>query len=81
MKKDELLERLDNLSVPRSAYCLEGGLTSETFCVGYDNENMKWEFYYSERGNKNSLMTFITPEEAYNYLYLVLKKEMSKNYF
>ena len=65
----ELSKRLQEARVPSTIYNLSGGLPSEKHCIAKQNESEIWEVYYSERGNKSSLKTFNTEEEACNYFY------------
>lgn len=48
-----------------SDYSLDGGLPSEVFCL--NENNGKWEVYYSERGNKSDLKVFDNESDACEY--------------
>lgn len=52
----ELIDKLDNnMNIPKDAYSIiDGGyqFPSETYCINIVND--KYEYYYSERGAKNS---------------------------
>ena len=67
MKKNELERRLQYEKIPAQFYSLTGGLPNEALCL--NNENGKWEVYYSERGVKTGLKTFETEDEACDYFY------------
>ncbi|MEY4513533.1 MAG: hypothetical protein RLZZ450_5655 [Pseudomonadota bacterium] len=56
MNKHELRARLIDLNVLESAYCLEGGLPSESYTLA--EEAGRWQVYYSERGQRSSLVEF-----------------------
>lgn len=67
MKKNELEQRLINENVNPYSYSLVGGLPNEAFCIGKNGD--VWEVYYSERGSKSSLKTFLSEDEACDYFY------------
>lgn len=67
MKKNELERKLVAENINPYSYSLEGGLPNEAFCLGKYGES--WEVYYSEKGSKTSLKTFMTEDEACDYLY------------
>jgi hypothetical protein len=67
MNKDELNKLLMNSNIPKDLYSLEGGFPNEALCL--NNEDGKWEVYYSERGIKSQLEKFNSEEEACNYFY------------
>ncbi|WP_052447551.1 hypothetical protein [Clostridium polynesiense] len=62
MNLSELEVKLKEISIPKDAYSLKGGLQNEVFCIS--NENGRWEVYYSERGNKAALKIFTAEKEA-----------------
>lgn len=66
MKLTELKSKLENSSIPKSSYCLIGGLPSEAYCIEQGTDG-KWYTYYSERGSRTSLKEFETEEEACDY--------------
>jgi hypothetical protein len=74
MTKRELIECLKKENVPTDAYCLEGGLPNDRYCVVKTNSG--WEVYYSEMGKKYEAKGFASEEDAYDYLYVCLKKMM-----
>lgn len=74
MTKIELQKRLQEEHIRNDAYCLDGGLPNEAFCL---NKNGKqWEVYYSERGGKSGLKIFNSEEEACSYFYNLLVKTL-----
>ena len=67
MKKQQLEQRLSNKNIPIHFYSLKGGLPNEALCL--NENNGKWEVYYSERGIKTGLKTFQSEEDACDYFY------------
>ena len=67
MNRAELLIKLQKENVPRDMYSLAGGFPYEAFCLG--EKDGLWEVYYSERGRKTSLKTFMNEEEACQVFY------------
>ncbi|TKY81336.1 hypothetical protein R0L47_12995 [Pectobacterium polonicum] len=67
MNKKELKDRLIKEKVSRSLYSLDGGLPNEKLCL--DHENGCWVVYYSERGIKTGMISFLTEDEACKYIY------------
>ncbi len=67
MKKNELEQRLKSERIPEQFYSLKGGLPNEALCL--NQENGKWEVYYSERGIKNGLKTFESEDDACDFFY------------
>lgn len=67
MKKHELEKKLKERNINPYFYCLDGGLPNEAYTLGKNGD--LWEVYYSERGNKSKLKTFLTEDEACDYLY------------
>jgi hypothetical protein len=65
MTLQELEVRLVNLNVPKDAYCLTGGLPNEAYTI--EKVNDKWQVYYSERGNRETLRIFDSEQEACDY--------------
>ena len=61
------------LSIPERSYCLTGGLPNEAYCINVNGDI--WEVYYSERGNKTSLVTFENENEACRHLFKMLCRE------
>lgn len=68
----QLKLKLKETSIPTDSYSLKGGLPNEVFCIS--NENVKWELYYSERGNKTALKTFTSEKEASDYFLTWIKR-------
>ncbi|MEY2195380.1 hypothetical protein AB7942_21980 [Neobacillus sp. BF23-41] len=67
MNKNELNLLLINSNIPKDVYSLKGGLPNEALCL--NNEDGKWEVYYSERGVISQLKKFNSEEEACKYFY------------
>lgn len=67
MKKNELERKLKSESIPEQFYSLKGGLPNEALCL--NQENGKWEVYYSERGIKTGLKTFESEDDACDFFY------------
>jgi len=74
MTKSELKQRLVKENIPTDVYSLEGGLPNEVYCLG--RNGVKWEVYYSERGQKTSLETFQIEEDACNFFHNWLIKSL-----
>lgn len=74
MRLNELKKKLLELNIPSDVYSLNGGLPNESFCVNEDNG--KWETYYSERGNKSGRKIFDTEEEACDYFLTWIKRNL-----
>ncbi|MCL2323533.1 MAG: hypothetical protein FWC47_15675 [Oscillospiraceae bacterium] len=62
MNKESLIKELENKKIPKDAYSLSGGLPNEAFC--FNQINGIWEVYYSERGIKSGLKTFVSECDA-----------------
>lgn len=74
MNKHELRARLIALNVLESAYCLDGGLPSESYTLA--QHGSRWLVYYSERGQRSSLVTF--DDESLACLHLLALVEGDK---
>jgi len=72
MRLTELEFTMATLPVPKDAYSLVGGLPNEAYCI--ERIDSSWRVYYSERGNRSSLRSFDSEEEACEYFYNWLKK-------
>lgn len=72
MNKNDLREKLQQEGIRPDAYCLNGGLPNESYCL--NESNNQWEVYYSERGNKSGLKVFDNENDACQYLYQQIKK-------
>lgn len=67
MNKRELEKKLIEENIPKDSYCLNGGYLNEAYCL---EENYgRWEVYYSERGRKTNVKSFLCEEEACKYLH------------
>ncbi len=73
MNTEELKEILLYNNVPQDAYSLEGGLPSDAYCI--EQNDGRWHFYYSERGNKNTIGEYAREEDACEAFLKILKKE------
>ena len=71
MNKFELIEKLSQLGVSDAMYSLEGSTPSEKMVV--EENDIQCCVYCSERGAKVDLKTFLSVDEAYDYLYSVFK--------
>ena len=78
MNKIELLEKLNALGVSEAMYSLEGSTPSEKMVV--EENDIHCNVYYSERGEKVDLKTFLSVDEAYSYLCSVFKTWKEKGY-
>lgn len=74
MNKHELRARLVELNILESAYCLDGGLPSESYTLAQDAG--RWLVYYSERGQRSSLVEF--DDESLACLHLLALVEGDK---
>lgn len=76
MNISSLVEKLEELGVPKRYYSINGKLSSDTYIL---NEVYgKWEyFYFDEKGNKNNVKLFDNENDACLHLYEVLENEMS----
>lgn len=68
MNLQELEILLANYDGPKDKYCLAGGLPNEACCIE-ERTDRKWQTYYSERGEKNSLKVFDSEDEACNFFF------------
>lgn len=79
MNSSDLLNELHELGIPSSWFLIgDKGITEYKTCLRFiDNQ---WAVYYSERGGKYKLKTFITEDAACNELLLrmKIKKERKK---
>ncbi|WP_144815981.1 hypothetical protein [Enterobacter sp. DE0047] len=71
MKKYDLKKILEEEGVSKSLYCLDGGLPNEKLCLDY--EGNKWLVYYSERGCRTGLESFMNEDDACCYIYKLIK--------
>jgi hypothetical protein len=68
----ELESKLIVASVPKDAYCLTGGLPNEAYAI--ERVGDSWQVYYSERGSRSGLRSFVSEGEACEYLLNLLVK-------
>lgn len=70
-----LIKELDKLGVPKRRYSINGSLMSD---INVLNEVYgKWEyFYFDEKGQINDLKKFDKEDDACDFFYEILKKEM-----
>ncbi len=71
MTKTELKTRLLNLNIPSDAFSLDGGLPNDAICLR--ETAFGWEVYYSERGEKYHLRSFLSEQEACEHFFNELK--------
>ncbi len=70
-----LIQKLDEIGVPKRFYTINGDLSPDT-CV-LNQVYGKWEyFYYDEKGNYNEYRTFENENDACTYMFGVLENEM-----
>lgn len=70
-----LLEKLNEIGVPKRYYSINGHLSSDTYILNQIYN--KWEyFYFDEKGNKNDYKIFDNECDACYYLLRVLEDEM-----
>jgi hypothetical protein len=75
MTQKELEEKIRLSNVPDHFYSLNDGLKSNAYIL-YKNY-AKWEFFYlDERGGRNTFKEFTNDEEAFDFLWTMLEKEM-----
>lgn len=72
MTVEELFKKLEKKEVPESAYSLNGGFPNDAYCL-FRNE-LGWEVYYSEGGEKKKARQFFDESSACQYLYDKVKK-------
>ena len=68
MKKKELRKALRKMGVPSWEYNLNGkGRTDERLCMEFVNN--EWQVYFIERGIKTTNESFVTEEDACQFVY------------
>jgi hypothetical protein len=68
MKREELKQELDKLSIPESYYSLYDSLEPDRIILYHSYH--EWQvFYLDERGGRNEYRVFYSEEEACNYIY------------
>jgi len=72
MTRSQLLSALVELSIPNSAFSLDGPGTGECYCLEADGGG--WIIYYSERGQRHSISRFLTEDEANERFLAKLKR-------
>lgn len=90
MTLKELKGKLDELGVSSDRYYLHGlygskddyGILALIIKKDADNDTIKYEIYYREKGEKDILRTFFTEDEACKYIYkkFVEDIEIKKKY-
>lgn len=76
----ELHIKLEELGISKDKYYLHGlyGSTSDddkfSLIIKKGTYSIEYETYYKERGEKHSIKTFMTEDEACRYLYKRLKE-------
>ncbi len=70
-----LVEKLDEIGVPKRYYSINGDLSSDTYIL---NEVYgKWEFFYfDEKGNRNNYKIFTNVNDACMHMLSILKAEI-----
>ncbi len=75
MTLEKLKENIFNWEVPESLYSINEGLKPNAYII-FENYN-KWEFFFlDEKGERMEFTFFRDSEEAYEYLWEKLYKEM-----
>lgn len=75
MDLNELKDKLNKHNVPDRWYSLDEGLKPDA-CILYKNYS-KWEFFYlDERGDRHDYKIFQSDEEAYNYLWMKMERQL-----
>ena len=62
----ETIALLTKLKIRKDAYTFACSFPNESYCLCFNRG--KWEYYYSERGQRSGLRTFDTEHEACLYL-------------
>ena len=75
MNINELKNKLIENNISNSEYSLNGGLPSEAFCLERVSKT-EWRTYYSERGTRVAIKTFVSEEEACKDLWKRLRQGM-----
>lgn len=75
MKKEELIEKLNELGVHPSSYSL--GAIKNSDCVCVVHEGREWNVYYVERDKPSLLSSLSSEEEAYSFLFEQFKTWLS----
>lgn len=71
----QLEKELDNLSIPKNYYSINGDWVADTYIL--TQAYAKWEyFYYDEKGNKEGFKSFNDENEASEYLLKKLRNEI-----
>lgn len=63
----ELQKKLKENNISEDLYSLNGGLPNEKYCIEKIKE--EWKVYYSERGIKSNIKTFVKEDDACEYFY------------
>lgn len=75
MDVKELINKLEELKVPKSYYSINGNLSSDIYVL--NQVYHYWEFFYfDEKGNTNNYRKFDNENDACIFFYNKLKAEM-----
>lgn len=66
MTTNELKQILQNERFDPRSYSLDGGTANDTLCIS--QENGRWCYYYTERGERFDEQWFDSEDEACNHL-------------
>lgn len=70
-----LIQKLNEIGVPKQFYTINGDLSPDTYVL--NQVYGKWEcFYYDEKGNYNEYRTFENENDACIHMFGVLENEM-----
>lgn len=70
-----LIQKLDEIGVPKRYYSINGNLLPDT-CI-LNQVYGKWEyFYFDEKGNKDDYRMFDNESDACEYMFRILENEM-----
>ena len=77
----ELKDKLESINVPAEYYSLNDGLFPDRLileCIS----SKKWiVYYFGERGLRHREMSFLTEEEACNYIYRIFLEQKDLKLF
>ncbi len=76
MDLKDLEYRLKSIRIPVQAFEINTEYDTEVYRIV--KKDGKWEIYYSERGNKNSLKIFSNENDACEYFYQWLSNSISQ---
>ena len=75
MDRNQLAATLQREGIRPDAYALNGGHPSEAYVL--DREGGRWIVYYSERGLRTGLESFIDEADACRHLLALLRNDTS----